>query len=63
MKCPDCKSSLIRVITTRHENVLAILRHRTCILCNYKWITREEQIPGHVSMKTWPPKFILETQP
>lgn len=63
MKCPDCGASLIRVVTTRHENKLAILRQRTCRMCKHKWITREEQITGHVSMETWPPKFELEAQP
>ena len=62
MKCPDCSASLIRVVTTRHENKLAILRQRTCRLCRHKWITREVRIPGRVSMETWPPKFELEEE-
>jgi transcriptional regulator NrdR family protein len=60
MKCPHCNASHIRVVTTRHEDETAILRHRTCHQCKESWITREQQIPGRLSFSAWPPSFETE---
>ena len=59
MKCPACGASHSRVTCTRKPDGLSVVRMRRCAICGYPWLTRELQVEGTVSFKTFPPVIEL----
>jgi transcriptional regulator NrdR family protein len=55
MKCPACQASHIGTITTRQHGDGETVRQKRCHICSHRWITLEQQVPGLVSFKSWPP--------
>jgi transcriptional regulator NrdR family protein len=62
MKCPSCGASHIKVTATRRPDPLSVVRMRKCLICSHPWLTREQQVAGTVSFKTFPPVIEL-TEP
>lgn len=45
MQCPNCRTSWICVIESRHTNEDAISRRRKCKACDHVWATAEVIVP------------------
>jgi len=54
VKCPACKSTVLKVVCTKRTENGVIVRRRVCVLCNHRWYSIQyPEVPVYKSEIKW----------